>query len=138
MSYVGEGDFLDFVRQKQEADEGIAKSLVDHEEEIAKDLAEAGTYGNQNTEFVEKDNPWVDVTQGKFGKNISVYKHGDGSTFWVTKGDAIVGWVEKRGKKWLARPVGKDEWTGDDFKSAVSQVVGAGAKDDVAPPPGTK
>lgn len=134
MKFAGDSDFLDLVRQRQEADQEEALVLLDMAEEVlTKSLLEEE---EPDEETVEKSSPWVDAVEGKFGKNIAVYKHKDGSSFWVTKGNAIMGWVERRGKKWLSRPVGREEWTGDDFKQAVSRIVSVGAKDDVAPPPG--
>lgn len=135
--FTGDGDFLDLIRQRQEADEELASTILETaEEEFGKSLEETEIEGGE--EPVEKGSPWTDAVEGTFGQGISVYKHKDGSSFWVTKGNAVAGWVERRGRKWLARPVGRDEWTGDDFKSAVSHIVGVGAKDDTNPPPGTK
>ena len=131
--FGGEDDFLNLIRQRQEADQEEALAILDRaEEEFAKSLLDE----EPDDDFVEKSSPWTDAVEGKFGKNIAIYKHKDGSSFWVTKGNAIVGWVERRGKKWLSRPVGREEWTGDNFKSAVSQIVSPLTEDNIAPPPG--
>ena len=125
-------DFLGLIREKQLADQEEAIAILDQaEEEFAKSVLAEESEG-----LVEKSSSWVDAVTGEFGKNIAVYKHKDGSSFWVTKGNAIIGWVERRGKKWLSRPVGREEWTGDDFKSAVSQIVNPLTEDGIAPPPG--
>lgn len=129
-------DFLEFVRKRQLEEQGQAQEMVEKAEALLEEEKD-----RELEEMVEKAAPWVESTQEKgWGKagpgGVAVYKHKNG--FWVTKGDAVAGWVEKRGRKWLARPVGRDEWTGDSFKKAVSHVAGAFPKGDTSPPPGTK
>lgn len=135
---MGDSAFTGVVRERQKANEEQAFQMLDAAEEIIKSRG-AGTA--DDGDLVEKVAPWVKVGQEKgWGKSgpggTRVVKYQ--GTFWMLKGRSIIGWIERRGKKWLARPINRDEWKGDSFKKAVAHIASPHVKGQPPPPPGVK